>query len=421
MFPYRRFLLTPTLLRSCCLIGGLVLAAAGTPALPATTVSELENPPEPLNGNRVLQLEELWRIGGEDDEENLLGVVDMVLADDQDNIYLLDIQLTEVQVFDVRGEYLRSLGRSGEGPGEIRRAADLVFLPDQTVGLVQSFPGKIVKVDRQGMPAGELHPGGDDPSAGGFLALRRSVCRNGHLALSGARITRGDNSRTITNFIALFDPAGRKEVTFLEETSVREFRSAAFSEKDMFFPHRGGWALGPRGRLFVAPRRNEYRIEVFNPDGSLEMSFSRPYRSLKRTRQEKERAREMLLPFRRRNRRSLDIVVEPTERDILDMRAGTDGRLWVLPSRGIKDQPAGIHSTWDVFAADGTYTETVSIPCGGDGSHDTVFFAGQDLLVLVKEHAEAMQAFRGRSREDGETESDLEARPLEVVCFRIVS
>jgi len=376
---------------------------------------------EPTEGVHTLELEELWRIGGIDDEENLLGVVNKVLADDQGNIYLMDIQLNEVQVFDEQGEYFKTLGGPGDGPGEVRRLNDMIFMPDGTLGLVQGFPGKIIQVDMEGLPAGEFHPGGDDPASGGFFALRAAASLGNRLVMSGARISRQENSRTATNFIAAFGIDQNQTDTYHTTTNVRQFRGEAFSEKDNFFPHEGGWALAEDGRVYVAAERNEYSIQVFSPKGALERNIERQYESWKRTDEELQLAKESAFPFRRRNRRAPDVVVEATQQDIIQLRAAENGQLWVLPSRGIKDQPAGIHSTWDVFDREGVYRKKIRIACPADATRDALFFVGQDLLVLVKEHSEAMTAFRGQGSDQDEpdVESDLDARPLEVVCYQI--
>jgi hypothetical protein len=393
----------------------LILPNAGWAAAPVITNDET-----PAGGLTELQLEELWRIGGEDDEENLLGVIDRVLADDDGNVYLLDIQLVEVQVFGPDGVYRQSLGKRGDGPGEIRNVSGALFLPDGTLGLVQGFPGRIVKVDLAGLPAGELRPGGDDPSAGGFFALRSAAAVGNHLVLGGARITRGDNSRTATNFLSAHEPGGAETVRYLEMVSVRDFGRMEFSEKDEFFPGRGGWALAADGRVYVAAARNEYRIEVYGPGGEHERSITRPYDPWKRTDAETERAREMMMPFRRRNRNAINIVVEPTERDILDIRVDPQGQVWVLPSRGIREQGEGIHSTWDVFNSAGVFSRQVAFICEGDGQKDALFFPGGGLAVLVKEHSEAMFAFRGRGADNpDQDDEDTEASPLEVICYRI--
>ncbi len=359
----RRLVSLFTILSVLSLSSGLL----GNPAQAAPVV---ENPATSSEGSTTLQLEEMWRIGGEDDEDNILGVVGQVLADDQDNIYLLDFQLVEVMVYDAHGEYVHSLGSQGEGPGEITRAADLVFMPDGNVGLVQSFPGRIVMVDRSGLPAGEFRPGGVDPSAGGFFALRGAASRGGRMVFSGARITRGEKSRTAVNFVASYGESGERLNLFYDTTTVREFRGQEFSETKEFFPHAGGWALGPDGRVFVSEERNSYEITTYNPDGTLSHTIKRPYKSWKRTAEEKKTAEDAIMPYRRRNRNRMNIVVAATEKDITRMRVADDGRLWVLSSRGLREQPAGIHSTWDVFDQTGHFEKTVAIACEGVGVRD---------------------------------------------------
>jgi len=397
---------------------GLSLASASF----AQTAPIIDNPEKPANGLKTMQLEEIWRIGGEDDEDVLLGVVNRVLADDQDQIYLLDIQLTEVMVISPDGEYLASLGSQGEGPGEIRRAADVLFMPDGTIGLVQGFPGKIVKVDQAGLPAGEFRPGGDDPAAGGFFALRGAASRGGKMVFSGARITRGENSRTAVNFVASFDEEGAQNKLFYDTTSVRKFRGQEFSEKKEYFPHQNGWTLGADGRVYINQDRNNYSIKVYTHNGTLERTINRTFESYKRTAEEKKTAEDGLMPWRRRNRHRFNFVVEPTEPDIARMHVTDDGRLWVLTSRGLRDQPEGVHSTWDVFDNTGRFDQTVAVQCEGVGLRDRLFFAGENMVVLVKQYADAVKAFRGRNSEDEEAdEEEIEVLPLEVICYRIIN
>jgi len=394
----------------------LSLLACGTAAaLP--DAPRVDNPAQPAEPPEVLQLEELWRIGGEDDEDTLLGVVNQVLADDPGNLYLLDIQLLEVQVFSPDGVYERSLGHAGDGPGEFRRASSMLFMPDGTLGIVQQFPGRIVKLNLDGLPAGEIKLGGDDPTAGGFQILRSAVQHDGRLFVSGARMTREENQRTAVNYIAPLDAATGPGHPFLEATTVRDFGKMTISEKAEYFPHQGGWTVGPDGQILVAPLRNTYEINSYSSDGQLERVISRDYQSLDRTDAERTQVTENMIPRRRRNRGDVDVVVERTVRDILELRTDATGRLWVLPSRGIKDQPEGIHSTWDVFDPQGSFQRTVAVACEGRGGQDALFFVGEDRVVLIKAHTEAMQAFRGQGQE--QDAEDIEARPLEVVVYRI--
>jgi hypothetical protein len=168
----------------------------------------------------------------------------------------------------------------------------------------------------------------------------------------------------------------------------------------------------------VAPARNDYRIDVYGADGTLEKTIGRTYESIPRTPAELERTRELMTPRRGRNRNAFNVVVEPTERDIQALRVDRQGQIWVLPSSGLKDQPAGIHSTWDVFDYRGHFLRQVSFACEGDGGQDALFFPGGGLAILVREHRDAMFAFRGRGAAGDEDEPDADALPLEVICYK---
>lgn len=393
---------------------GLLVAAA---AAAGPVVPNGSQPAQPV---QTLPLEEQWRIGGPDDEENLLGVINKVFRDDDDRLYLLDIQLTEVLVYDADGRYLRSLGQRGDGPGELRFVTDALLLPDGTVGLVQPFPGKIVKVDRAGVPAGELRPGGDDPTQGGFFAIRTAAALDDRLVISGLQISRGEKTRTATHFIGRLGLDGAIGHRFREVVNVREFGRQRVVEGDEFFPHENRWALTPDGGVVIAPERNTYRLEVFAATGDERLVITREYESVARTGAEIERAKAMMMPWRRRNRARTEFVMEPTEPDILQLHVAADGRIWVLPSRGVRDQAKGVHSTWDVFTAEGVFERQVAFACDADGLQDALFFPGGDLVVLIKEHREALWAFQAHGAEDPEAaQSASEARPLEVICYRI--
>ena len=75
-------------------------------------VRVIGNPAEPVEPVIESTPKELWRIGGDtDDEDEFFGVISQILSDDAGNVYLLDSQLNEIKVFSPDGEYLRSLGR----------------------------------------------------------------------------------------------------------------------------------------------------------------------------------------------------------------------------------------------------------------------------------------------------------------------
>ena len=78
-------------------------------------VIHVRNSAKPEQGVETIQLKELWRAGGDDDEV-FFGTIAQVLSDPDGNTYLMDSQLSEIQVYSPDGEFLRTLGHEGDGP-----------------------------------------------------------------------------------------------------------------------------------------------------------------------------------------------------------------------------------------------------------------------------------------------------------------
>jgi hypothetical protein len=377
------------------------------------------NSDTPAHGRQTLQLQELWRIGGEDDEENFFGVIGQAFTDDQGRIYLVDFQLDEVQVYSSDGEYLQTLGRQGEGPGEVRGIRGALLLPTSALAMVQGFPGKLVLVDLDGIPAGSVLPGRSDPTAGGMIRLTRAVCREDLLVVSGMRIDRDERTVTRHNFIASFTSDGAEQTTYLEIPYQIDRAHREVIEAREYFPHTR-WEIGPGGRVYVAPERNRYLIEVYNSLGELERSFGREYDSYRRTAAEKERIAAGLQPRRRRrNPEPVPVTVEATDPDIVRLHVVANGNVWVLTSRGSRDQEPGILATYDVFAPDGKFLRQVSVACEGNGQRDALIFLSDDSLLLIKGQVEAARAFRGGPPSSEAAVAEDASVALEIVCYGI--
>ena len=89
---------------------------------------------------------------------------------------MLDSQLNEVQVYAPDGEYLRTIGREGEGPGEFRAAFNLLLLPSGNIGVLQAFPSKIIGLTPDGNPADDFQlPKGEDEVGFKVLFMARNA------------------------------------------------------------------------------------------------------------------------------------------------------------------------------------------------------------------------------------------------------
>jgi len=79
-------------------------------------VLHVMNGTEPSGEKVTVELEEVWRHGGEDDEE-FFGMISQCVVGDDGTIYLLDTRMSEVPVYSPDGERLTTLSREGDGPG----------------------------------------------------------------------------------------------------------------------------------------------------------------------------------------------------------------------------------------------------------------------------------------------------------------
>jgi hypothetical protein len=92
----------------------------GIRCFPKNQTRQINNSALLKYGEIKLDLKEEIRIGSENDENSLFNRVRGVDVDRQDNIYINDMSNFRIQKFDRNGKYLQTIGRFGQGPGELQ-------------------------------------------------------------------------------------------------------------------------------------------------------------------------------------------------------------------------------------------------------------------------------------------------------------
>ena len=399
----------------------LLIVLLAVPALADPPI--LHNPDTPANGRLVMELEEQWRVGGPDDEENFFGLITWAETGPDGLVYVMDVQLCQVLVYDGEGRLVKTLFREGDGPGEVRRPRDLVLLPDGTIGVVVEFPGKVIRVNPEGDPAPEIVPGTGDATAGGFMALTAAEHRGGTFMLAGVSIAAGENQATQkrTMFLSLVGDDGIVKKRFLESYATWDFTNFTYDEAVNLPSFYWANAVGPDGRIYAAPDRNAYRINVYSPDGSLEKIIERDYAHWNRTSEERAWMETLLNGAFRNVPVETKLKICDTESDISWLNRGIqvteNGELWILPSRGTRAQPDGVAATFDVFDTAGRFDRQVQVICPeANGARDGFVLLGDDRVLLIKGYAGAMAAMLGGEAEASEDDED---GPMELVCYRV--
>lgn len=405
---------------SCALILLLLtsLASAGFDEKTSDKILHVMNDANPLDGVETVVLEEAWRKGGEDGED-FFGMVSQVLTADDGTIYLLDTRLSEVSVYSPDGERLDTLSREGEGPGETRGPSNMLFMPDGTLGLVQVFPGRVVKVARDGTPAGEFRPGGDDPTAGGFVRIFDCTSNGSEMIVTAEKFAQGEPGVQVrTNFVAMFGTDGIEKSRFCEHEAQLDLNAFELNEDERKLITFRRVAAGRDGRVYIARSRNAYAIEVYTADGQLERIIERAFKRRRRSDVEYERVKAS---YETRLARvpNHKVTVSRTHPDIASIEIGHDGNLWVASSRSSIDQPDGVMFTWDLFSPDGHFIKQVSAVCPGDGEEDLLIWTPSGDSVMVTGFRDARRNMRDGGG-DPEDESGS-GEPMEVIYLRRVS
>jgi len=404
----------------------LLIFATALLALPAVAgeevtldgVKHIMNSAVSAKGNRTVELEEVWRVGGEDGED-FFGMISQVRIGEDGMIYLLDTRLSEVPVYSTDGERVNTLSREGDGPGETRIPSNMLFMPDGSLGLVQVFPGKVIKIQLDGTPAGTFQPGGGDPTQGGFLQMFDCTANGADVVVTAESISQGGpTSQDRSNFVASFDAEGKELVRYFENTYHWDFTAFEFNEDTQNRVDFRRVAVSPDGRIYVASERNKYSINVYHRDGTLERVIEREFEHNMRTDEEVNRI-QTTVEGQMAQIPNAKIVISKTNPDIGGLVFGPDGNLWISNGGGGSDQPEGVLFTWDVFTPDGHFTETVSAMCAGDGDNDLLIWTGDGGAVQVTGFTEAVQALQSRGGGGEGDDDDEEAEPMEVIYLRI--
>jgi hypothetical protein len=371
------------------------------------------NPAEPVSEPVVVTANEIWRAGGEGDDEILFGVISQITTDTKGNIYLLDSQLNQVMVFSPNGEHVRAIGRSGEGPGEFQRPSDLFLTADGNVAVMQRMPGRVVLLTPGGEPLGNM-PLPEAPD-GGMQMYSAGRLAGDNVVLNMSRFARRDDGFDTINTLVSVDRAGKLVSTFFEKKDEGNFANMVFDEKKLG-PGMLIWNAGRDGRVYASDQFDGYRYQVWSPGGKLERVVEREYTSRKRTSEEMKRYSPVVRIQQGDRAQSPEVKASETDRDVQQIFPRENGDVWVLSSKGAFSPPAGALATFDVFDNTGKYTGQITFNGSGSYAEDGFYVVG-DRFYVVTGLRSARRAMFGGS--EGAAGAGDDAEPMVVICYEL--
>jgi len=234
-------------------------------------VKVITNPDYPRDGQVAYQLEEELSIGEEEVDENYMFYEPQnVKASEDGSIYVLDGRDICIKVYDKEGQYLRTVGRQGQGPGEFSSGFlffdissdgkiyimdcrnSCVIIMDKDGSFIQSFrlPGRLfveIKTDKNN-----------------FIYFERRFTDEEARKMSIHRYnSNGDEILNYGTFKIVQPVMQRRTKTSSSSTTSRIAATSV-------------WTVDREGKLYIG-FGDKYQINVHNPNGSLSFRFGRDY------------------------------------------------------------------------------------------------------------------------------------------------
>jgi hypothetical protein len=228
------------------------------------------NPDYPRDGVIALKLDKELSIGEGEEENYIFDSPSEIRVGEDGNIYISDWGFTNVRCFDKNGQYLRTIGRKGQGPGEF-----------ESFRFNLSNDGKIYFMDTVNARISILDAKGN--FINNFKALNLST---GHFPIYSdtdnniyfSREFRSEKDR-YTMTIHRYNTSGDELLNYGEFLGDRIFlyeRDGKIWQSRRSVSPMTVWIVTREGRLY-AGYSEKYQINVYESDGSLSFKFGREY------------------------------------------------------------------------------------------------------------------------------------------------
>ena len=361
-------------------------------------------------------LNEVWRLDNEENEDlPLMGAVNQGVVTPDGHVLLLDSQMAHVLEISPTGEFLGTLGRMGQGPGELEQTNGLFLADEGQIGLMQMFPGKVVFLNRDGTPGGQVRARGENPmfyrvmeAAGSLVASGRS------LNISGGA---GDNISD--KFLRCYSRDGAPGQPYLESTEVTSYDPPVMNEKGTWFPYRA-WTLAPDGSLLVATDRDEYRIDWLEPGGERRRLITREFKPYKRTREDREKVLGSMRMWTQAGEIQPKKTILDTAPAIRGIQVLQDGTIWVRSCYAEQNLPEGVSRRYDVFDERGNLQTEVHIAYPVDPELDFFSLLADGRFLLYLNGRSVLDAVFASVEAGGDEEEEEERDDGEELYFQVV-
>lgn len=231
-------------------------------------VTVVKNPTEPMYGEDVFSLEEELSIGeAEGREEYMFSQVRDIEVDETGRIYVLDTKEVNMKVFDQGGNYIRTIGRKGQGPGELQIPVDIYIDDKDKIYISDVMNDRLSIFNNQGDFVSSFNF--EEYSIGNIVGVNKqddiTLIMNTTSKESGRNFIVFDYMVNVYSSRFEFIESLYRTTIPIMQHFIKEGSRLALS-----VPYQKTLCctLDSQGNVSVAESQ-EYKIQVFSPDGKL--------------------------------------------------------------------------------------------------------------------------------------------------------
>jgi len=346
--------------------------------------------------------EEELRLGSMMDEgPESFGQVRDLLLDEQGRIYVLESQAQEIRVFGPDGDWMHTIGRPGEGPGEFKNAAAMGWGPDSVLRVVDYGNGRISDFRRVGTFVTSHR------QQGGFVMYPWPGVfgRDGGLINVSPSMRDGEFEAVLVRYTPDMQPIDTLTIPRYEGDSEYFELTSDAGRMRASVPFGAGLSvdLDPRGYFWVAPNTATYEVSQVSLAGDTLLTIRRPSEPHPVTRAEVDSAVAMMTWFTDQGGKVDRSKFPSTKPALSRVFAPGDGNVYVVP---VTDEfGSGYLSTsgaLDVFDPDGRYLGRLDLPEGLATSNPEPVFRGDHVLGVVRDELDVPYVVRYRLAPPGQ-------------------
>lgn len=389
----------PFLLLGSCASEAATTAWSGTER-DSAGIRIVENPDQPLWGD-----DDRWDVTTvldigttEGDPDYQFGEVEGVTVDRDGQIYVLDDLTQQVKVYSPEGQFERTIGRRGNGPGELNGAAWL-WITSDTLMVVDMGNIRVNRYELDGSDAGSFPMRFERSIATDFVTDERGRI------IHTTQLT--DGSAGNTEWVVVRTPAGEVTDTLLTYASSDAFDFDERGPKLTVFSPETMWTMAPGPSILFGNSHN-YRITRFDPAGEPDLIVTRAAVGETITPSDANAYTKAMVKLWEGR---LPQQFHSTLRDrvtfaeqfpiFTSLHSGPDGTIWVQRFENIA-ATSGIDESgfspeydvgakeWDVFDATGRFLGVVEMP-----SRFTAFqFVGEEIYGVQRDELDVQHVLK---------------------------